>query len=46
LAAGARVGFTGVGVPNAGREKLQKLGRGVFAGIRENRWNDVGVANA
>jgi hypothetical protein len=45
LAAGSSVGFAGVGVPDPSREKLKELGRGILAGVSENRRNDEGMAD-
>jgi hypothetical protein len=45
LAAGSSVGFAGVGIPDPSREKLKELSSGVFAGVSENRRNNVGVAD-
>jgi hypothetical protein len=44
LSAGPCVRFAGVQVPDPGREKLEELGRGVFARIGQDRWNCVRVA--
>jgi hypothetical protein len=45
LTARAGVGFARIGVPDPGCEKLEELGRGVFAGVSQNRRNDVRVAD-
>jgi len=44
LAAGASVRFASVQVPDPGREKFQELGRRVLAGVGENCWNGMRVA--
>jgi len=38
LSAGTCVSFAGVQVPDPGREKLEELGSGVFAGVRQDYW--------
>jgi len=44
LAAGASVSFASVQVPDPRGEKLQELGRRVFAGVGQDRWNGMRVA--
>ena len=44
LSAGPCVRFTRVQVPDPGREKLEELGRRVFAGVGQDRGHGVGVA--
>src|ERR1700676_918792 len=44
LSAGPCVSFAGVQVPDPGREKLEELGGGVFAGVGQDRGHGVGGA--
>ena len=44
LSAGPCVSLARVQVPNPGREKLEKLASGVFAGVGQDRGHGVGVA--
>ena len=45
LSAGPCVRFAGVQVPDPGREKLEELGRGVFARVGQDRRHGLSVAN-
>jgi hypothetical protein len=44
LSAGSCVSLTCVQVADPGREKLEKLGGGVFARVGQDRWDRVGMA--
>jgi hypothetical protein len=44
LAAGASVSFASIQVPDPGCEKLEELGCRLSAGVGENRWNGMRVA--
>jgi hypothetical protein len=44
LSAGPCVSFARVQVPDPSREKFEELGGGIFAGVGQDRWDRVSVA--